>query len=47
MVRLKDEPVPVIIDGVMESFMKFGDNNEPQDDITLLGIEFKAKMGRK
>ncbi len=39
--KLKDEPVSVIMDGIIESVMNFGENNEPLDDITLLGLEFK------
>lgn len=42
--RLRNKPISVIIDSVMKSLMKFGDDNEPQDDITLLGIEFKEEM---
>ena len=41
--KLKDEPIPSIIDGIMDSMMVFGDNIEPQDDISLLGLEFKGK----
>jgi len=40
--KLKDEPVSVIMDGIIESVMNFGENNEPLDDITLLGLEFKG-----
>ena len=40
--RLKDEPVSVIMDGIIESVMNFGEHNEPLDDITLLGLEFKG-----
>lgn len=42
--RLRKEPISDVIDGVMDSLMQFGDNNKPQDDITLLGIDFKEKM---
>jgi len=42
--RLKNEPISVIIDSVMDTLMEFGDNNDPQDDITLLGIEFKEEI---
>jgi len=42
--RLRNEPISIIIDGVMDSLMEFGENNDPQDDITLLGIEFKEEM---
>jgi sigma-B regulation protein RsbU (phosphoserine phosphatase) len=40
--RLKDQPVSTIIEGVIDSMMKFGDNTEPQDDVSLLGLEFKG-----
>ncbi len=39
--RLKDRPISDLVDGIIASIMDFGDNNPPQDDITLLGIEFK------
>ncbi len=42
--RLRKEPISVIIEGVMDSLMQFGNDNEPQDDITLLGIDFKEKL---
>ena len=42
--RLRNEPISVVIDGVMDSLMKFGDDNKPQDDITLLGIDFKEDL---
>jgi len=41
MKRLKDEPVSRMIDGVIASAMDFGKNNEPQDDISLLGVEIR------
>jgi len=41
MKRLKDEPISSMIDGVIASVMDFGKNNEPQDDISLLGIEIR------
>jgi len=41
MKKLKDEPISEIIDGVIASAMDFGKNNEPQDDISLLGIEIR------
>jgi sigma-B regulation protein RsbU (phosphoserine phosphatase) len=40
--KLKDEPVSVIMDSIIESVMHFGEHNEPLDDITLLGLEFKG-----
>jgi len=41
--RLKDRPISDLVDGIIASIMDFGDNNPPQDDITLLGIEFKGE----
>ena len=41
MKRLKDEPISSMIDGVIASVMDFGKNNEPQDDISLLGVEIR------
>ncbi|OEU50632.1 MAG: hypothetical protein BA872_05830 [Desulfobacterales bacterium C00003060] len=39
--RLKDKPISEIIDGIIESVMDFGKHLEPQDDISLLGLELK------
>lgn len=41
--RLKDKPISNIIDGVIRSVMDFGKQTEPQDDISLLGLEFRGK----
>jgi len=41
--RLKNRPISDLVDGIIASIMDFGDNNPPQDDITLLGIEFKGE----
>jgi sigma-B regulation protein RsbU (phosphoserine phosphatase) len=38
--RLKDKPVSELVDAIIDSMMDFGDNNEPHDDISLLGIDF-------
>jgi len=40
--RLKDRLLSNIIDGVIESMMSFGNNTEPQDDISLLAVEFRG-----
>ena len=40
--HLRDEPVGVILEEVIESLMKFGEQGIPQDDISLFGLEFKA-----
>ena len=37
----KDESVTNIIDQCIKSLMEFGNNTNPQDDITLLGLELK------
>ena len=41
--KLKDRSISDLVDGIIDSVMDFGDNTPPQDDITLLGIEFKGK----
>jgi len=41
--RLGERPISDLVDGIIDSIMDFGDNNPPQDDITLLGIEFKGE----
>jgi len=41
--RLGEGPISDLVDGIIDSIMDFGDNNPPQDDITLLGIEFKGE----
>ena len=41
--RLREMPISDLVDGIIDSIMDFGDNNPPQDDITLLGIEFKGE----
>jgi len=42
--RLQERAISDIVDGIIDSIMDFGDNNPPQDDITLLGIEFKGEL---
>jgi len=39
---LKGEPIGVLLDGLVASLLEFGDYGMPQDDISLLGIEFKG-----
>ena len=41
--RLNDKTITDLVDGIIDSIMDFGDNNPPQDDVTLLGIEFKRE----
>ena len=41
--RLRGLPISELVDGIVDSIMDFGDNNPPQDDITLLGLEFKGE----
>jgi len=41
--RLKDNLISNIVDGVIESMMYFGNNTEPQDDISLLAVEFRGQ----
>jgi phosphoserine phosphatase RsbU/P len=38
----REEPLPVLLDGLMASLLDFGDYGMPQDDISLLGIEYKS-----
>ena len=45
LLRLKENPISLIINGIIDSVMNFGDHNDPQDDITLLGIELKGDRG--
>ena len=42
--ELKDLPVFDLIEALFESLMKFGDNTEPKDDISLVGLEFAKKI---
>ena len=39
--ELKDKPVSELIDISFKSLMEFGHNTEPQDDISLLGLELR------
>ena len=41
--RLSGRPISELVNGIIDSIMDFGDNNPPQDDVTLLGIEFKGE----
>ncbi|MGA1869349.1 MAG: SpoIIE family protein phosphatase [bacterium] len=41
--KLKNKPISHIIEGIMSSMMDFGKDSEPQDDISLLGVEFKQR----
>jgi hypothetical protein len=34
-----------MIDGIINSMTEFGNNAEPQDDISLLGLEFRGQGG--
>ncbi len=43
--RLRNEPISKMIDGVIDSMTSFGNNTEPQDDISLLGLEFRGQGG--
>lgn len=38
--KLKDQPIRKIIDEVFKSLREFGNNTNPKDDVSLLGIEF-------
>lgn len=41
--RLRHRPISRVIDGIVDSMLFFGDNIDPQDDASLLGIEFMGK----
>ena len=43
--RLKEKLISNIVDGVITSLMQFGNNTEPQDDISLLALEFRGNSG--
>jgi sigma-B regulation protein RsbU (phosphoserine phosphatase) len=40
--ELKDQPVDRLVETVFKSLMIFGNNAEPKDDVSLLGIELKT-----
>lgn len=40
--EVRDRPISAILDRVIESMFEFGKNNPPQDDISLLGFEYKG-----
>ncbi len=44
--NMKDAPVAKILDSVEEALMDFGNHAPPQDDITIMGIEFKGSQNR-
>jgi phosphoserine phosphatase RsbU/P len=41
---LKDRSLQEHIDGIINGIMDFGDQIPPQDDLTLLGVEFSMKF---
>ena len=43
--RLKENLISNTVDGVITSLMRFGNNTEPQDDISLLALEFMGNNG--
>ena len=40
--KLKEQPVGILVEDVFKSLMVFGNNAEPKDDVSLLGVELKA-----
>ncbi len=38
----REQPIDVILNRVIDSMLDFGENNPPQDDISLLGFEYKG-----
>ena len=43
--RQKEKLISNTVDGVITSLMRFGNNTEPQDDISLLALEFRGNNG--
>lgn len=41
--RLKDNLISNMVDGVIESMMNFGNRADPQDDISLLAVEYRGE----
>lgn len=41
LIKLKDRPLPELIEMSYQSLIEFGNNAEPMDDISLVGIELK------
>ena len=39
--ELKDQPVDGLVETVFKSLMAFGNNTDPKDDVSLLGVELK------
>ena len=40
--QLRERPIAEVVDGVIDAIMDYGDHHPPQDDVTLLGLEFKG-----
>ena len=43
----RNEPVAVIVERVIESMLRFGDHCEPEDDVSLLAIEYLGTRPEK
>ena len=41
LIKLKGRPLPELIELSYQSLIEFGNNAEPMDDISLVGIELK------
>jgi sigma-B regulation protein RsbU (phosphoserine phosphatase) len=41
--KLRDRSLTEHIDGIIDGIMDFGDQMPPQDDLTLLGVEFSKE----
>jgi len=39
LIKLKEQPVEILIEVVFQSLIVFGNNAEPKDDVSLLGVE--------
>jgi phosphoserine phosphatase RsbU/P len=40
--EVREQPIGIILDRIIESLLEFGDDNPPQDDISLLGFEYRG-----
>jgi phosphoserine phosphatase RsbU/P len=40
--RMRDRPITEMVDSVLARIVEFGGGNDPQDDVTLLGLEYKG-----
>jgi len=41
--RMRDRPIAEMVDSVLARIVEFGDGADPQDDVSLLGLEYKGR----